>query len=239
MSDVPAVPATTAEPGERQVIEFLRRRPDFLARHPELLAALAVPGRMLNAGDGAPVIDLQQVMLDRLRGEIGRLHDSQGELLATTRSNVQTQTRIHASVLALLHAPSFAQLTETVTTDLAVLLDVDVVALCLEAGAVPRLLPDGARVVPDGLVTELLGPSTGARVRENIHGDKRIYGSGAGLVRSDALLRLRVVPGGAQGLLAFGSRDHDCYQAGQATELICFLAQVLEHSIRAWLDLAE
>ncbi len=227
------------EPSGRQVLEFLRRRPDFLTGHPELLAILAVPGRDLGAADGVPVVDLQQVMLDRLRGEIGRLHDSQGELLATTRNNVQTQTRIHAAVLSLLGAHSLAHLAETVTTDLAVLMDVDVVALCLEAGAVPRIPPDGVRVVPDGTVAELMGAKSDVRLRENIHGDEHIYGSGAGLVRSDALLRLNVVRGGAQGLLAFGCRDHDNFQDGQATELIGFLAQVLEHSVRAWLDQAD
>ncbi len=236
MSDAPSNSPHGSEPSDLQVLDFLRRRPDFLTDHPDLLAALAVPGRDLSAADGAPVVDLQKVMLDRLRGEIGRLHDSQGELLATTRNNVQTQTRVHAAVLSLLRAHSLAHLAETVTTDLAVLMDVDVVALCLEAGAMPRVLPEGVRVVPDGTVTEALGANNNVRLRENIHGDKLIYGSGAGLVRSDALLRLHIVPGGAQGLLAFGCRDHDYFRAGQATELVCFLAQVLEHSVRAWLD---
>lgn len=239
LNDAPNKCSRGGEPSGRQVVDFLRRRPDFLTDHPELLASLAMPGRDLSTNDGAHVVDLQQVMLDRLRGEIGRLHDSQGELLATTRNNVQTQTRIHAAVLSLLGAHSLAHLAETVTTDLAVLMDVDVVALCLEAGAMPRIPPDGVRVVPDGTVAELLGASNDVRLRENIHGEKLIYGSGAGLVRSDALLRLHIVPGGAQGLLAFGCRDHDNFQAGQATELIGFLAQVLEHSVRACLDQAD
>lgn len=198
-----------------------------------------MPGRDLGTTDDTSIVDFQKVMLDRIRGEIGRLHDSQGELLATTRNNVQTQIRIHAAVLSLLRAHSLAHLSETVTTDLAVLMDVDVVAFCLEASAIHCVPPEGIRVVPDGTVGKLLGTNNNVSLRENIHGDKKIYGSGAGLVRSDVILRLQIVPGGAQGLLTFGSRDHDYFQAGQATELVGFLAQVLEHSVRAWLDQAR
>ena len=198
-----------------------------------------MPGRDLSTIDDTSVVDFQKVMLDRIRGEISRLHDSQGELLATTRNNVQTQIRIHAAVLSLLRAHGLTHLAETVTTDLAVLMDVDVVAFCLEASAMLCVPPENIRVVRDGTVAELLGSSNNVILRENIHGDKQIYGSGAGLVRSDILLRLQIVPGGAQGLLTFGSRDHDYFQVGQATELVCFLAQVLEHAVRAWLNQAR
>jgi hypothetical protein len=38
-------------------------------------------------------------------------------------------------------------------------------------------------------------------------------------------------------MLAFGSREPDLFQQGHGTELISFLARVVERCIRSWLDL--
>lgn len=222
--------ATDAE----QVVDYLRRHPDFLEHNPELFALLTLPHRRL--GDGSTdVVDLQRAMLDRLRREISQLQAQRGELLATTRSNLQTQTRIHAAVLALLSAPSFEQLLETVSTDLAVLLDVDIVVIGADEQALGDIKASGVRRLPEGLVDELLGERGDVLLRDDISGDERLYGSGAGLVRSEALLRLEIGPGCA--VVAFGSRAPDAFRGGQGTELIAFLASTLEHSMRAWLEL--
>src|SRR5882672_9673423 len=85
-----------------QVVAYLRRHPDFLARHPELLDMQLSPGR--HGGEG--VIDLQQFMVDRLRGEINKLRGEQDEILANTRDNISTQERIHKAVVELLEAES-------------------------------------------------------------------------------------------------------------------------------------
>src|SRR5215831_7778209 len=118
-----------------QVIDYLKRHPTFLLRHSDLLDGQAVPGR---SRDG--VVDLQQFMVEKLRRDLSRLRGLQDELVANSRDNLSTQDRIHRSILALLDAESFEHLIEIVTTDLAVLLDVDVAALCVEAanGSPPR-----------------------------------------------------------------------------------------------------
>ncbi len=221
---------------ETQVATYLRRHPDFLERHPELFGLLTAPSRGLGEGT-TNVVDMQRAMLDRLRREIAHLHAQRGELLATTRTNLQTQTRIHAAVLALLSAPSFDYLIETVSTDLAVLLDVDIVAIGAEADTMGESEIPIVRLVPDGLVDELLGEENDVLLRDNIRGDERLYGGGAELVHSEALLRLEIGPGAS--LLAFGSRERDAFRSGQGTELIAFLARILEHSLRAWLEMAE
>src|SRR5882757_4926291 len=111
-----------------QVVAYLRRHPDFLARHPELLDLQLSPGR--HGGDG--VIDLQQFMVDRLRGEINKLRGEQDDILANTRDNISTQERIHKAVVELLEAESFEQFSDIITGDLGLLLEVDVVSLCVE-----------------------------------------------------------------------------------------------------------
>ena len=47
---------------------------------------------------------MQRYMLEKLRGEIGKLQQSQNDLIATARVNLSIQARIHASILSLLGA---------------------------------------------------------------------------------------------------------------------------------------
>ena len=159
------------------------------------------------------------------------------DVIDAGRSNLQSQSRIHEAALALLSARSLDHLIERVATDLPVLLDIDASTLCLESGEVARTTPEGIRVLPAGSVDELVGEGKSVLLRANVSGDVRLFGESAGLVRSDALLRVKVREGMPHALLALGSRDPGRFHAGQGTELLGFLAQIMEHSIRAWLDL--
>ena len=97
-----AKPAPTEGLTGNQVLDYLRRHPDFLARHPELF------------GEDAPegVVDLRQVLLKRLQDEVRNVNGEYAELVATSRANLSGQARIHAAVLALLAAKSFEHLIE-------------------------------------------------------------------------------------------------------------------------------
>ncbi|MEQ9328390.1 MAG: DUF484 family protein, partial [Rhodospirillales bacterium] len=53
-----------------RVADYLRSNPDFLDRHPEVLAELGAPKRF---ADGEPVVDMQQFLLDRMQSEMNRL----------------------------------------------------------------------------------------------------------------------------------------------------------------------
>ena len=227
---VSAAPRVTAA----QVADYLRRHPDFLLRHPELLDGQAAPARRQGGG----LVDLQQFMVERLRRDLARLRADQDDLLANSRDNLSTQERVHKAALALLAAEDFERLIETVTTDLAVLLDVDVVTLCVEAAdarlANGRL--EGVQILPPGTVNGVLGPGRDVLLRDDVAGDAAIFGSAAGLVRSDALLRLSIGPQTPLGLLAFGTRHPGYFNPGQGTELLAFLARIFEYSVRAWLE---
>ena len=97
---------------------------------------------------------MQHFMLERQRAEIARLKTQQRTLVATTRANLASQSRIHAAVLAILAAQGFEQLIQIVTTDLAVLLDADVVTIGVEqAGPTrPRLHHNGVQILDAGTV---------------------------------------------------------------------------------------
>ena len=119
---------------DTQVADYLRRNPDFLLRNSDLIEVLTPPSPTAEPavrGRGA-VVDLQCFMLDRLREEIDGLRGEMDDMVLNSRANLNHQGRIHEAVLALVAAKSFEHLIETVTTDLAIVLDLDVVMLCVE-----------------------------------------------------------------------------------------------------------
>lgn len=223
------------EPSAAEVAAYLCTHPDFLIEHPELVAVLTPPE--IRRGDN--ILDLQHFMMERLRSDLAQLKGQQRALIATSRSNLSSQNRIHAAVLALMEATSFEQLLQVVTTDLVVLLDVDVVTIGVESAAEqPRLPLPGIRLLPTGTVAGLLGAERPALLSNDIEGDLHLFGDAAGLVRSEALLRLTVNEEGPPGLLCIGTRRPDRFHPGQGTELLCFLARALEVTMGGWLDLA-
>lgn len=216
-----------------QVVDYLREHPDFLVRHPELLDLQMAPSK--RRGDG--VVDLQQFMVDQLRRDVARLKADQEDLLANSRDNLSTQDRIHKAVLALLAAPDLRQFMDIIGTDLAVMLDVDAVALCLETpeGLQPPEGADGVQALAAGTVDRLLGLDCLVLLRDDTVGDPAIFDSGAGLVRSDALIRLGADRCGPPGLIAFGTRHPGYFDSGQGTELLTFLGKIVSHCLCQWL----
>ena len=228
--------AKSVAPTAAEVAAYLKAHPDFLETHPDVLTELSAPSR----GDGN-VVDLQSFMIERLGGEVTRLRETQKDLLATARKNLATQSRIHEAVIALMTAPSFEHLIEAMTTDVAARLDLDVIRICIEASeeTPAGCRTPGVRVLTPGRIDELLGPDLQILLRPDVEPDPEIFGSAAALVQSDALVRLHVSSGTPPGLLAFGSRNADHFDRGQATELMTFLARAAESQIRAWLDLPQ
>ncbi len=216
---------------EDEIAEYLRHHPDFLVRHPEILEAMEVPGRWGDDG----VVDMQQFMLQRLRAEINDLRNSTLEVIETSRSNMSSQTRAHASILAILAAGDFEQMVRVVTYEMPLLLDVDVVTIGFEPAVPP--MPDLASAeineFPRGAIDEWLGDGKNVALVRDLSDDGTIFGSGAGLVRSAALARIqpgRITP---TGMLALGSRGN-AFHPGQGTELIRFLARMLERCVHRW-----
>jgi hypothetical protein len=227
-------PVRPVEIGARDVLTYLREHPDFLERRPDALRLLRAPARSI--GDG--VLDFQHFLLERLRHDLARLEDEQKTLIATSRGNLATQCRVHKAVLSMLRAGSFEQLLQIVTIDLAVLIDVDIVTLGVENAALrtARLPMQGIHLLPSGTVDRLLGPNRDALLCTDIQGDPALYGGAAGLVRSQALLRLAFSRSAPVGLMCLGTRAADTFQPGLGTELLSFLARTLEITIAQWLD---
>ncbi len=224
-----------ALPNAAQVIAYLRRHPDFLYRHPELLDIQAPPARH---NDGS-VVDLQHFMVERLRQDVAKLRANQDEIIANSRDNLGTQERIHKAVLALLEADTFEEFIEIITGDLVLLLEVDVVCLCIERteGYNRRPKLDGLELLEQGAVDRIMGKGKQVLLRDDTIGDPEVFGGAAELVRSDALLRLKPSKAAPNAVLAFGTRHPGYFHPGQGTELLSFLGRIIEFGIRSWLDL--
>ncbi len=227
-------PAPPSELGAREVIAYLRGHPDFLDRHPDALRLLRAPSR--RAGNG--VLDFQHFMLERLRHDAARLEDEQKRLIATSRGNLASQCRVHKAVLAMLRAQSFEHLLQIVTTDLAVLIDVDIVTLGVESttARTTRLPVHGIHLLRAGMVDALLGPDRDVLLTADTRGDPALFGGAAGLVRSQALARLSFSRSAPTGLMCLGTRKPDAFCPGLGTELLSFLAHALEITIGQWLE---
>lgn len=219
-----------------QVRAWLELHPDFIRENLDQLSNAAWPVRDL----GPDVADLQRALIDKLRADLAVSRQRQNELVAAGRANLVSQGRVHECIGALLSANSFEQLIQTVTTDFAVLLDVDVVTLCVEAADADNDQLDirGLHVIPAGTVNRLLGEDRPVALHSHVgEADTEIYAGGAPLVASEALARLNVSPASPPGLIAFGARQPDRFEAGQAIELLAFLARSLEQVIGLWLKL--
>jgi len=230
---MPGDSETTANaqiPSEEQVEAYLRNHPDFLTQHQSLLDLMTPPMRW----SGDKVVDLQGYMLDRLRGEQDDLKDAANLLINTTRANLLIQTRTHASVIALLGALDLENLIHVACFDLPMLLDVDAASLCFETGEEGRPILDSTdiRWFAPGTIDKVLGyENEFAKLLEHTCDDGAVFGEAAGIVRSAALARIGPRGTLPAGLLALGSRTKGSFHGGQGTDLLLFLARVLEHCL--------
>jgi len=94
----------------------------------------------------------------------------------------------------------------------------------------------GIHLLRAGMVDTLLGPDRNAMFCAGAPGDPALFGAAAGLVRSQALLRLAFGRTAPTGLLCIGTRKPGTFHPGLGTELLSFLARALSITIRQWLD---
>lgn len=225
--------AMTKNLSEEDVILFLKSKKDFFKEHPEILEHLDAPGQSRGKG----VVDFQQALVERLKADKSSAQRQQHELIETVRANVSNYSRVQTAVLTLLEADTFEEFIVVITQDFPVLLDVDTVNVVIESTSkeIPFVNQQGIRFARQGTVQKWLGTGD-ALLQSNINGHEDIFGPGAGLVKSHALLRLEISQKTPSGIIAFGSRNPEAFHPDQAVDQIGFLSQVVERCFRLWLD---
>ena len=228
-------PAPTQETiTEEEVTDYLRRNPGFFVRHADILEELTPPSRW----DGDAVVDLNQVIVKHLRGEIDNLRNTALDLIEISRSNMSSQTRTLAAALALLRAGDLEELLRVIGEELPLILDIDVATVAFERGQRPLaglISPHIGRLPGDG-VDGLLGAGRNVALMDDMLDDGTIFGAGAGLVRSAALARLRPGRITPPGVLALGAREATAFHPGLGSDLVAFLAGILEPCLHKWLE---
>jgi len=136
-------------------------------------------------------------------------------IVENVRSNMNNQQRIHKAILRLLEARNFDEFIHIITMDLSAMLDTDISVLVVESNGqdIPHIHTSGIRVLPEGTIDKL--------------------------VQSQALLRIDVSMDTPPAIVAFGSRDPNMFSDDQGTEMVTFLALVMERAFRSWLQLPQ
>jgi uncharacterized protein YigA (DUF484 family) len=222
-------PSLTAD----DVKNWLKANQNFLQKHPEVLDFLAPP----KAVSGKGVADFQAYMVKRVREDRDDVLDQAKDIIETSRANMNNQTRVQKAILLLLDARNFEDFIRTITMDFAAIFDVDIISLVVEASgkSIPQISLAGVRAVNAGSI-DLMMRGKPIVLESAMAGFEEVYGGGAGLVKSQALVRLDIASAAPAAMIAFGSRNPDLFQPGQGTELIGFVGQVVARLMRIWLD---
>lgn len=217
------------------VIEFLKKNPDFFDTNPEALEILIPEKKRGMRGQPA---DFQAYMIQRLKADKDEVIQSTQDLVETSRANMNNQQRIHQAVLRILESRNFDEFIQNITHDIASMLDIDIAVLVIESNSlnIPHVQTSGIRIIPEGTIDSWM-QGKDVLLQDNISGIEAIYGGGATLVSSQILLRVDISLDTPPAILAFGSRDPNMFNEGQATDQILFLARVIERCFRQWLSL--
>lgn len=226
------------EATERFVIQYLKQHPDLLQKNPELLEVIALPEK----AHGGGVIDFQHFALSRLQQDLKKTRESQETVLAAARDNLSTQSQVMKAALQLIKAKDLEQLLAALTQDLMELFRVDVVRLAVEseiAGSYETFYGEqnysGITFVMPGTVDAALGKKNALLVvnadTQPVAGFEEIFAECERLVHSCALLKLHLELSRRHAILAFGVRDVGRFHNGQAVDLLCFLAHIVEYKL--------
>ncbi|GGB31681.1 hypothetical protein GCM10011505_11440 [Tistrella bauzanensis] len=225
-----AAPATGRPIEDADVLAHLARNPDFFQRHPAALEGLTLPGRR----HGDAVVDMQRFQIERLSRTVDDIRSTQKRLIGTVQANADIETRVRASVIALVGAGSLGRLNDLLVQALPQALGIERAFLATEAE--PAGLPAGMLALPRGSVDRLVGAGRDLRLRGRIADDDRPpLWTGAETVRSDAIVRLKPRAGMAPMLLVLGDSREATWHDGQASDLLDFLAAVIAQCLaRLW-----
>jgi uncharacterized protein YigA (DUF484 family) len=207
--EIALIPAASLSPED--VAAFLRAHPHFLAEHPELYRVLAPPQRV----HGEALADHMAAMLRAERAHAAAMAERADGVLAAGRAAAGLAARVQEAVLALIRADDPA---ECIAAELPALLAVDAASLCIE-GALA-----GARRVPAGMVTALLGQRA-VVLRSDAADAPLLHGEATRLAHHEALVR---VPGeGPDAMIALVARDRHALDPTQGTAALAFLGRAV------------
>ena len=205
--------------------EFIRSEPAFLLGDPELLAELGLKA------DTGNVIDFGHAALARVHAAHRMEADARQYLEMTARENFAAQAQTHGAVIDLLESRNHADLARRVEELAQRRFGLLAGALALEG---PGRTPAGWRPMAEGQVDLALGGVERLDAMGFIPTAHGLFRENGAEIRSVALVRLAIWEPARQGLLAFASADPEGFTSDMGTELVSFLARVVERTAERW-----
>src|SRR3954469_485387 len=207
------------------VRRFLADNPQFLTGDDGLLAEL---GLKVAAGN---VVDFGPAALARVHAAHRREAAQRIEIEETARANFSAQAQTHGAVVDLLDARNHTDLARRVNELAQQRFGLAAGVIALESEAHP---PAGWRMLVEGQVDMILGgPQRLARMGFSPTA-LGLFGDQAEAIKSMAMVRMAIWEPSRQGLLAFGSADAEGFTEEMGTELVAFLARVVERTAERW-----
>jgi len=220
--------------------------PEMVLDDREVMLALANADNSTGSGN---VVDLRGIALSRLERRYMRLEDTHQTVVAAAYENLAGTKQINRAILTLLEPLDFTEFLQSLGAEIADILKVDAIRLCLESPksgqpAQQRLTEEyGATLgfYAPGSVDEYLteGRNLIARavtLRQISSASETLYGEKAAWIRSEALMKLDLGHGNLPGLLVLGSEDPNQFHPNQGTDLLTFFASVFERVMHRWLE---
>jgi len=224
-----------------EVRAFNHAHPELVAEDMELLGII-IPDAY---AEGGTTFDMQRFAIDRLKSQHDEIIRQRDRAMNALRVNAAVNARMQSAVLAILEARNFEDMVRVIANRLVNHIEVDRVMLCVEEtheGMIDNLTDAeklGVRIVPECAVDAMLGEGGNALLETDTRGPAMLFGPSGRDVRSYALVRLAFSPIAPPALLALGSHSPDTFDTSQGTDILEFLARVIERQVRAWLGLPE
>ena len=211
----------------KAVEEFLENNISFFNSRLDLLSKL-IPNHNFQSSDSGPkIIDFQFYVIEELRKNNNRLRNNITDITNITKHNLEVQNQIQQSIIALLEAQSLEDLIKIITNKLPLLLGITSSLLLFWSGdkEVKAKLSKDFVIAPKKLVQTI--KSNVVTLRKNLDdSNKKLYNSNK--INSDALLKLPLEDKKGFIILLLGSNTDNYFNDHQATDLLAFLALILQ-----------
>jgi len=206
------------------VRRFLSDNPDFLREDDGLLGEL---GLKVAAGN---VVDFGPAVMARVHAAHQREATQRQQVEETARANFSAQAQTHGAVVDLLDSRNHSDLARRVDELAQNRFGLAAGVIALEADQPPA----GWRMLVEGQVDMILGGQQRLARMGFAPTALGLFGDRGEAIKSMAMVRMALWEPSRQALLAFGSTDELGFTEDMGTELVAFLARVVERTAERW-----
>lgn len=210
------------EERERRIAEYLLANPEFLLRHPQVLAKIDIPH------DSGGAVSLIERQVRTLREQNQKYRTQLESLINVARDNDALSKRLHRLTLALIETRSFDEVLNALQDELRNLFLADAVEMKLFSAEELKAHAGEPGPAMFNDFIERDRPSCGELPAAQL---EYLFGPQAGETGSVALIPVRANP--LVGVLAIGSRDPARFDPGKSVDFLQRLADVVSATLTA------